>query len=642
MIPHKNIVCLLNIISPWRSKADGFFDFIREPIRQACGIDIGYAPGRMPSKLLPGFDLAHFRSLAQKGSGAQSGDLWLATFHHMPTPALDYLFNHIPAHALILSSEMPPWLSKACEKRQQEFLDIRQSPLGFTRDSLIAINTNNITLRSRLAECAVSEDELRLEAGLLSANMRIHRAQLEESLRHVFNLDNTLICAWQAPWDTSLLQPDGVALHFSHFSEQLKSLAKGRKVLLMRDFSDTHIADTLEKERSLLSVQLEMSVSFCPQNIYQILTGHDDSELVSINSSVHQEAPYFNKTSHAFVHAVTPLAQSEIQLGYLQVHFQDILQPVFWHKILSPQTPLPHLLHLPQLDRQLGRESMNDWGEYERVLTWERYLPWQTYRRLGGIDANRRIENLENRVTTAQNDSPIISDGMSGRIKALKNTKIGQTAYILGNGPSLNELNIKKLMTLESFWCNKAYKMENEGVPFLPKYYFLNDAIVIQQDPERVLNIQAEIKFLGSEAIQLFKIMKPESLGNAIEFNVTWKPGMHEGEGNFSLDPSSSIFDGSTILAAAVQFAFYMGYSKVFVGGVDLDYSQPYFYGSAHKHKNTSAHLNSEKMRKSFEVMRDIFKKNQRVLAKITQSPNLPLDYVEIQDLQLTHQSRAI
>ena len=634
-----NIVCLLNILSPWRAKADGFFDFVREPIRQACGIDIGYAPGRMPSKLRAGFDLEHFRRLAQTGSNAESSDLWLATYHVMSQAALDYLFRHLPDNALVLSSEMPPWLRIACEERQQPFLDIRQSPLGFGRDSFIALDTNDSALRSRLSACAISEEELRLEAGLLSANMRIHRAQLEESMRHTFNLDGTLIYLWQAPWDTSLLQPDGRVLHISDFANPLKDLARGRRLLFMRDFTDTHTADLLEKERAALSALLDQPIQFCPQNIYQVLTGHDDSELVSINTGAHQEASYFHKPSHAFAPPVTPLTSHTGLAGYLQVHFQDILAPAFWHQILAPHTAAPHLPRLPMLDRQHARESMNDWGEYEKVLTWERLLPWQAYRRLGGIAADKRIAALEARMaslmqTAGQATETAAPNESSARIRALRDTKLGQTAYILGNGPSLNELDIDKLMALESFWCNHAYRVEEKGHKFRPKYYFLYDAVGIHMHPQEILNIEADIKFLGAEATKVFQIMKPDACDNIITFNVTHEKAVHDGEENFSLDPSITITWASTIVIAAIQFAFYMGYSRVLIGGVDLDYSKPYFYKSYNQHKDAAMAVTSEQSKRAFSIIRKIFQKHGRTLAKFTESPNLPLEYIDIPELR--------
>lgn len=632
-----NIVCLLNIVSPWRSKADGFFDFIREPIKQACGIDIGYAPGKMPSKLRPSFYLAHFRSLAQKGCDAESSDLLLATLHHMPESALDYLFAHLPDNALILSSEIPPWLRKACEDRQLAFLDIRMSPLGFGRDSFIAMDTNHATLRSHLAQCAISEEELRLEAGLLSANLRIHRGQLEESMRHTFNLDGALLYIWQPSWDLSLLQPDGHTLHISDFATPLKALAQGRKLLFMRDFTSPHIGDLLEKERSTLSALLEQPVQFCPQNIYQVLTGHDDSELVSINAGAHQEAPYFHKKSHTFAPSVTPLAPSPKTAGYLQVHFQDILAPAFWHQILTPDAPPPRLPRLPTLDRQHARESMNEWGEYEKVLTWERFLPWQAFRRLGGLVVAKRLEALETRVMalTSQPGESVpsdMADNMASRIRALKNTKVGETAYIFGNGPSINELNIDKLMELDSFWCNNAYKMEEKGFKFSPKYYFFYDPFGIQKNADKIFNIDSDIKFFSTETAKLFQIMNPDGGKNFIELNVTIDLQEAKDKKNFSIDPSLYIYNGASSVILMLQFAFYMGYSKILIGGVDLDYNQPYFYDEFNPLKDSRGAI-SENTKNDILLLKSFFEKNNVFLGKITKSPNLPLEYIECSEI---------
>lgn len=633
MLVYTNIVCLLNILTPWRSKADGFFDFIREPISQGCEINIRNAPGRLPSNLLPNFSLNHFRNIVQDFYNLEKSELWLTTYYQMPEKALDYLFSCIPENSLILTSEAPPWLRNACETRNKNFLDIRQSPLGFGRDSYIALDTNDPTLRDRLTSYAIPEEEIRLEAGLLQANMRIHRAQLEEGLRHVFNLDETLIYIWQTPWDPNLLRPNGKKFTISDFEDEIKKLSTYKKVLFLRDFGNDFTATANEKEKKLLSEITEKPVSFCPQNIYQILTGHDKCELFSINSNTHHEAKYFQKKSFSLTKpAITLSTSTDSKEGYIQVHFQDFLKPEFWNKIITPHIKKNKFFQLSHIDRHLARENMNDWGEQEKVLTWERYLPLQAYRRLGGTVAHRRIEELEKNIILRNKKE--VNKNINSDIKKLRNTKTGQTAYVLGNGPSLNELDIQKIMELDSFWCNKAYKMQKDGFTFKPKYYLLYDPIIIHQDPEAVLNINAELKFFAKESFDLAKILAPEKTDNIIAFNPIYTPPMHTSEDNFSTDPTIGLFHGGSILTFAIQIAFYMGYSRVLVGGADLDYSKPYFYGSTHKHKNTNITANAEKMQKSFHVLRKNFEKNGRILAKITESPALPLEYIEIKELK--------
>ena len=94
------------------------------------------------------------------------------TYHQMPEAAQDYLFAHMPASALLLTCDIPPWLRRACLLRGVDLLDLRQSPLRFGRDMWVALDSSNGRLRSRLAADVVTEEELRLEAALLGANMR--------------------------------------------------------------------------------------------------------------------------------------------------------------------------------------------------------------------------------------------------------------------------------------------------------------------------------------------------------------------------------------------------------------------------------------------------------------------------------------
>jgi len=179
--------------------------------------------------------------------------------------------------------------------------------------------------------------------------------------------------------------------------------------------------------------------------------------------------------------------------------------------------------------------------------------------------------------------------------------------------------------------------MEENGHRFHPKYYFLYDAAGILMHPQEILNIEAGIKFLSPEASRAFEIMKPEACENIITFHVAHEHAIHESEENFSLDPSLTLFWSSSILIVAIQFAFYMGYSKVLIGGIDLDYSKPYFYNSYNHHKSTAIALATEQSKLAFPIIKRIFENHGRTLAKITESPNLPLDYLDIPELRKHH-----
>lgn len=218
-----------------------------------------------------------------------------------------------------------------------------------------------------------------------------------------------------------------------------------------------------------------------------------------------------------------------------------------------------------------------------------------------------------------------LDTGMQEKIRSLKNSKKGKTAYILGNGPSLNDLDVRTLLQKESFWCNRAWELTRKypDLHFAPKYYFVADPQAFDQYPEDIMAVPAGIKFLRADVEQKARIAHAESLDrqNVITFPLTESPYMDEGY--FSHDPAHAIFRGFTVVLNAAQFAFYMGYEKVLIGGVDLDYSQPYFFG-----ERSAGDMPVDRAAESFRVARHFFEQHGRLLAKITASPKLPLEYV--------------
>ena len=641
-LKHKKIVCIPDLLLNIRSGFDGYFDLIREPIRQGCHIDIGYTlGGAKSSTVIADFDLNKFRKLAGCNSPEDISKVRATTYYKIPESAVNYLFSHLPFNSLILSFEMPPWLKHACIANQVDYLDARHSPLQFGRDLYIALDTSQQVLRQRITSQAVGEEELRLEAALLGANIRAHRKRLQENKRQTFDLENALVYIPQSPRDDALLTEGGRFQKSEDFLEQLQELCAHRTLLCMTDYLDESQAYVSEQERAALSSFLGIQVAPCPQNAYQILSAEENVALVGISAPILQEAPWFDKEVYQLGKPLTPL-ENEESSGFLQIRFQDILAPEFWHQLLTPESAPPRLARLPWIDRNHGREMLEVWADQEKVINWERQQPLRAFERSGGIVLRRRVSSLEKtHVAVDRNDASskvLPTPGMRARIQSLRDSKTGQTAYVLGNGPSLQGLNINRLMKQESFWCNRSFELESQGFSFRPKYYLMRDAINFQAWKNKVIAIKSDIKFLGKEAYSLIERTMPDALAqqNIIALEVSQEPGacMFDNEDNFSYDPSLMIYSGYTVVLDAIQLAFYMGFSRVLVGGVDLDYTKPYFYGEKHSRKQVEIDRITGYMRKSFPVARKHFEKHGRVLAKITTSPHLPLEYIDTPDMR--------
>jgi acetyltransferase-like isoleucine patch superfamily enzyme len=391
-----NIQFIPDLLRNTRAFTEGFFDLVREPILQGCGIQAGASPeSRFAHGLKPGFSVEIFRELA----GWDASDVetsWLRHYFALPTSACDYLLAHLPADTLILSFEMPPWLSDLLDRQQTPYLDIRVSPLRFGRDLYIALRTNQESLHQRLQAYVVSAEELRLEAAALAASVRMHQQRLEESGRYPLDLDNTLVYIGQAPYDASLLSDKhSTALRCTDFADQLRELAQGRRLLHK---AHPFAADFAKEEQRALAGITGQTVGTCYQNAYQLLSCDHDVVLVGISSGMLQEASWFGKEAHTLFQPVVPVPLADTapsSADFQQVHFEEWLSPGFWHAVLTPEKPAPHLLKLPTVHHHHARQSLDQWWDYAKVMTWEKSLPIESFERSGGILLRQRIEALE-------------------------------------------------------------------------------------------------------------------------------------------------------------------------------------------------------------------------------------------------------
>lgn len=405
------IVCVPDLLRGGRGFPEGFIDLVREPIRQGANINIGYPPNSKRSHgMAPGFDLHEFRALAGMTTDIFADSTtrqmqWSTSYHRLSDSAVNYLFDHLPANHLLLSFEIPQWLARACTERNVDFLDLRPSPLRFGRDLYMAVRCTSETLFSRMETNRVCEEELRLEAALLGANVRMHKARLESERGFTSeNLDGALLFIGQAPYDASLIAPDGRSLRCTDFADELLELCQGRRLLHK---PHPFALEFAQEERKALERITGQAPLACQQNAYQILSSEDNVTLVGISSGLLQEACWFDKTAHLLYRPFVPLVSPDASATadtYQQIHFQTLLSPAFWHQVLAPERPAPRLARLPTFAHNHARETLDQWWDYSKVMTWERAFTHEAFMRGGGSALRQRVEKLESLACNSQSD----------------------------------------------------------------------------------------------------------------------------------------------------------------------------------------------------------------------------------------------
>jgi hypothetical protein len=159
------------------------------------------------------------------------------------------------------------------------------------------------------------------------------------------------------------------------------------------------------------------------------------------------------------------------------------------------------------------------------------------------------------------------------RLQSLKNKFEGQRCFIVGNGPSLNKHDLKLLKDEYSFGVNSIFYMtEKNG--FKPTFYVVEDGHVINDNLEEIKKFKTDFKFLPS--VERFKF-----LGDTDTIFLNFNRGFYEPlSPNFNMPRFSSIADkvvycGQSVTIINLQLAYYMGFSEVYLIGMDFSYNIP-------------------------------------------------------------------
>ncbi len=137
-----------------------------------------------------------------------------------------------------------------------------------------------------------------------------------------------------------------------------------------------------------------------------------------------------------------------------------------------------------------------------------------------------------------------------------ENIHAGERCVIIGNGPSLNQMDLSFLKNEITFGLNRIY-LGFERWNFSPSYYVAVNPFVIEQSAKEIQKIACP-KFLSAKAIPYLSSLDEKTM--FLESIPEWF---------FSRDPRKGICEGFTVTYVAMQLAYFMGFSEVFLIGVD-------------------------------------------------------------------------
>ena len=151
-------------------------------------------------------------------------------------------------------------------------------------------------------------------------------------------------------------------------------------------------------------------------------------------------------------------------------------------------------------------------------------------------------------------------------MKRIHNTHVGESCFVIGNGPSLTAADLDTLAEnhIDSFAMNRIYKIFSQTI-WRPTYYVNTEWTLIRDVLEEVDQLSAKQKFFPVH--HLYEENYRKAIHNKSIFRLK-RPD----EVDFKIDCSESLRGVGTVTIASIQLAAHMGYRNIYLVGVDHNF----------------------------------------------------------------------
>ena len=143
----------------------------------------------------------------------------------------------------------------------------------------------------------------------------------------------------------------------------------------------------------------------------------------------------------------------------------------------------------------------------------------------------------------------------ASRLRKMRNSYHRRRCFIIGNGPSLQRMDLSPLRSEITFGLNRAYLMF-ERLGFDTTFLVSVNRLVIEQSGDEILGAPVGEVFMAWSARDVISSARP------ILVRSLARPG-------FSTDASRGVWEGATVTYVAMQLAYHMGFRDIILIGVD-------------------------------------------------------------------------
>ncbi|MEL6977879.1 MAG: glycosyltransferase [Pseudomonadota bacterium] len=154
------------------------------------------------------------------------------------------------------------------------------------------------------------------------------------------------------------------------------------------------------------------------------------------------------------------------------------------------------------------------------------------------------------------------------RISRWYNAYRGRRAFLIGNGPSLNECDLSLLRDEITIGVNSIFFKRDE-LGGLPTHYVVEDNFVAEDRAEEINALEGTNKWFGNYLRYCLE-------GDDVNWlNVRMRYDSYKGFPYFSRDAARQVWTGGSVTYVCMQLAFYFGVRDLYLIGFDHHYVVP-------------------------------------------------------------------
>ncbi len=161
-----------------------------------------------------------------------------------------------------------------------------------------------------------------------------------------------------------------------------------------------------------------------------------------------------------------------------------------------------------------------------------------------------------------------LASGAAKKLLALKGAFEGQRCFVVGNGPSLTESDVRRLAGSYTFAMNRIFPMIAR-TGFAPSFYMAVDEDFIRSERENIRRLDCKFKFLNSSSCPRIipEHVYPVFINSDVPVD---KAGYVKREISTRVDEGFSL--SYSVSCYCIELAIYMGFTEICLLGIDHNF----------------------------------------------------------------------